>query len=61
VLSKLGEGDVADIAEYIIRIDGHIKDEQRVYKRVTYVASRMFKTGVIDAVKSGKKNYYKLK
>lgn len=61
ILSKIGEGDANDIAEYLLRIDGHIKNIDRVYNRITYVASRMYRTGVIDAVKRGKKNVYKLK
>jgi hypothetical protein len=62
VLSKIGQGDVHAIASYLIRIDSntHPSDTRQVYDRVTWVASRMYKLGKIDAFKDGKKNVYKL-
>jgi len=60
VLGKIGSGTASDIAEYLLRIDGHIKDTQRVYSRITYVASRMFRLGKITAEQISRKNHYKL-
>jgi hypothetical protein len=60
VLSKIGNGDAKEITEYITKIDKDIKDLQGLYERITYVSSRMSKTGKLNAVKSGKKNLYKL-
>ncbi|WP_426585289.1 hypothetical protein [Mucilaginibacter sp. R-33] len=60
-LSKIGKGDATDITEYILRVDGHIRDTKRAFERITYVSSRMFKAGKITAEREGKKNVYKLK
>ncbi|QTE46019.1 hypothetical protein J3L21_11890 [Mucilaginibacter rubeus] len=54
-LSKIGKGDASDITEYILRIDGHIKDTKRAFERITYVCSRMFKSGKITAERVGKR------
>jgi hypothetical protein len=61
VLEKIGEGDANAITTYLLRIDPHIKSTERMYERITYVASRMYKLGKIEAVRTGKKNIYKLK
>jgi len=60
VLDKIGSGTASDIVAYLFRVDGHIKDTERIYKRVTYVASRMFKSGKITAEQISRKNHYKL-
>jgi hypothetical protein len=60
ILGKIKSGSASDIAEYLLRIDGHIKDTSRVYSRITYVASRMFRTGKITAERTRKKNIYRL-
>ena len=60
ILGKIGSGTAEDICEYLLRIDGHIKDGKRVFNRVTYVASRMFRLGQITADRAGRRNIYKL-
>lgn len=61
VLGKIIEGDANAITTYLLRIDPHIKSTERTYERVTYVCSRMYKLGKLDAIRQGKKNIYKLK
>jgi hypothetical protein len=61
VLGKIFEGDANAITTYLLRIDPHIKSTERTYERVTYVCSRMYRLGKLDAVRQGKKNIYKLK
>jgi hypothetical protein len=61
VLSKIIEGDANAIATYLLRIDPHIKSAERTYERITYVASRLYRLGKLDAIRMGKKNIYKLK
>jgi len=60
-LSKIGKGDATQITQYLLRIDNSTKDEKKLHDRVTYVASRMYKAGKLDAEKIGKKNIYKKK
>jgi|GEM_PF-2499596 len=60
VLGKITEGDANAITTYILRIDPHIKDTERLYERITYVCSRMYKLGNLNAVRKGKRNIYSL-
>ncbi len=61
VLSKIGSGDAKRITEYLLNIDKGIKDAEALHERITYVSSRMFRRGEINATKSGKRNVYSLK
>jgi hypothetical protein len=61
VLGKIIEGDANAIATYLLRIDPHIKSSERTYGRITYVCSRMYRLGKLNAARTGKKNIYKLK
>ena len=62
VLERLGRpANVQDITEYLVRVDGHIKNVAALFNNVTYVASRMYKSGKIDADKEGRKNLYYLR
>jgi hypothetical protein len=61
ILEKIGRGDANEITKYLLRIDPHIKNTERIFDRVTYVASRMYRLGNLDAEKVGKRNFYKLK
>jgi hypothetical protein len=62
VLSKIKQGDVNDIANYLMKIDSTIHPNERtaIHDRITWVASRMYKAKKIGAIKKGKKNIYKL-
>jgi hypothetical protein len=60
VLAKIDSGDANAITTYLLRIDPHIKNTERIYERITYVASRMYRLGKITAEKVGKRNVYKL-
>lgn len=62
VLSKIGQGDVAAISNYLMRIDNttHPKAADKIFERITWVASRMYKAKKIGAIKQGKRNIYKL-
>jgi hypothetical protein len=60
-LNNIGSGDAYEITQYILKVDGHIKDANRLFDRVTYYASRMYKAGKLDVDKVGKKNRYRLK
>ncbi|RKR83477.1 hypothetical protein BDD43_3686 [Mucilaginibacter gracilis] len=62
VLGKIGEGDINDIANYLMEIDSTVHPSQRakIYERLTWVASRMYKAGKIDAYKIKNKNVYRL-
>ncbi|WP_245129216.1 hypothetical protein [Mucilaginibacter straminoryzae] len=60
-LEKIGAGDATDIGNYILMIDKVIKNDRRVYQKVTVTCSRLFRQGVIEAVKQGRRNLYKLK
>jgi len=60
VLEKIGESDANGITMYLLRIDPHVKSTERLYERITYLCSRMYKLGKLDAVRKGKKNIYKL-
>ncbi|MDB5153048.1 MAG: hypothetical protein JWR54_1799 [Mucilaginibacter sp.] len=60
VLSKIGKGDAKEITKYLIKIDKDIKDAVALYERITYVASRMFRFGKLEAERSGKRNLYRL-
>jgi hypothetical protein len=61
VLGKIGAGDAVDISNYILLIDKTIKNDKRVYDRITFYASKMYRNGLIDAVKQGRRNLYKAK
>jgi len=58
-LDNIKSGTAEDISDYIIRVDGHIKNTNKVYNRITYVASRMYKAGRLEVEKQGNKNIYK--
>ncbi|MES2428609.1 MAG: hypothetical protein V4560_16625 [Bacteroidota bacterium] len=60
VLEEIGNGDAHAITEYLLKVDGHIKDTVKLFNSVTYSASRMYKTGKLNVSKEGKKNVYKL-
>jgi hypothetical protein len=63
VLDKIGEGDINDIANYLMEIDSstvHPTQRAKIYERLTWVASRMYKAGKIDAYKIKNKNVYRL-
>jgi hypothetical protein len=59
-LSKIGSADADQISSYLVRIDGHVKNADRFYNNITYVASRMYKAGKLSAEKVGKRNVYRL-
>jgi hypothetical protein len=61
VLAKIGKGTAHDITQYLLRIDKGVKDERRLYSRITYVASRLFNQKIISAEVVGRKNVYALK
>jgi len=62
VLSKIRQGDISAIANYLMRVDTtiHPRETQAIFDRLTWVASRMYKAKKIGAYKEGKKNIYKL-
>lgn len=60
VLTRIGAGDTIDIANYILILDKEIKDKQTVYKRITFITSKMYREGLIDATKLNRRNVYKL-
>ncbi|MDB5117799.1 MAG: hypothetical protein JWQ79_3291 [Mucilaginibacter sp.] len=60
-LGRIKKGNARDIVDYIIRVDGHIKDTRKLSDRITWIASRMYKQGAIDAERIGRKNVYKPK
>lgn len=60
-LKAIESGDTHDITEYILRVDGHIKDTTRLFNNITFVASRMLNSGKLVAEKFGKRNVFKLK
>jgi len=59
-LRQLKTAEANEIAEYLLKVDGHIKDATKFFNNITYVASRMYKIGKLGADKAGKKNRYKL-
>jgi hypothetical protein len=59
-LVKLGKADARSLTEYLVRVDGHIKDSNMFHNRITYEASRLYKLNRIKAERQGKKNYYSL-
>jgi len=60
ILDKIVSGDATAITTYLLRIDPNITNTDRIYERVTYVASRMYRAGKLDAERIGKKNKYKI-
>ena len=59
-LNHLGSGDVNTLTEYLIRVDGHVKDAIKFGNGITYTASRLHRAGKLMAEKKGKRNVYKL-
>lgn len=60
-LRNIESGDTHDITEYILRVDGHIKDVTRLFNNITFVCSRMLNSGRLLAEKHGKRNVFRLK
>lgn len=62
VLGRIGKPSTAqEITEYLVKVDGHIKHVELVFNNITYVASRMYKSGKLLANRVGKKNLYYLR
>jgi hypothetical protein len=59
-LNHIEKGDASDITEYILKVDGHIKNTDKLFNNITYVASKMYCNGKLDAERVGKKNKYLL-
>jgi hypothetical protein len=57
-LRHLISAEASQIAEFLIRVDGHIKGVYAFNNNITYTASRMYKLGKIGANKVGKRNVY---
>lgn len=60
-LSQIGRGTAKEITAYLIRVDGHIKNAKEFHERITYLTSRLYRLGNINAEKDGKRNIYYLK